>query len=197
MNDTVAYLLYKWKKEESDKHRREEGVVWLTDLLTCPKKLEYEELFPAVKEVDAYNPTTLTGDIIHRGVQDILKEIYGDKFRAEVEGEKKIGSVKIRGRIDGIINDKYGLEIKHVKSDHNIPYEHHLIQAKAEKWLFNLERVELLYISRDRITSYIIDDGFKDDDIVMLLTTKNKIPRYTWQCNYCNYTFICPYRVVR
>ncbi|MEM1649345.1 MAG: CRISPR-associated protein Cas4, partial [Sulfolobales archaeon] len=158
--------IYKWRKSEREKHSREEGVYYVTDLVRCPLKIRYEILYPELYAYEIMAPPTITGDMIHKGFQSLMKELYGESIRVEVEGEKTLmmpdgSSIRIRGRCDAIIErggEKIGLEIKSSRSDYNIPLEHHIDQARAYNWLFDLRETYLIYITYERVTQYKISD---------------------------------------
>jgi len=207
---TVSTLLFRWKYAESKKHERRPGVVWITDLVSCPLKRKLSEMYPELSEADPFNPVTLEGDIVHIGLEKLLKDIYGDRFQAEVEGEKKVSGVTVRGRIDGLIDKVYGIEIKSVKGDYRTPHTHHVMQALLEMWLFDLLEVEIVYVSRDSVLSYIVSDRvnrpewsenyiLKDrltDNDVAKMIADNTAPRYPeFECRYCSFAFCCPAKV--
>lgn len=187
---TSADILFRWKYTESEKHKRGQNEIYVTDLLYCGYKLLLEQKFPEILFSDPFNPVTLEGDLIHRGVQSILKEIYGDRIQIEVEKTGKIGDITLKGRIDAILDGKHGIEIKHAKGDYNIPHKHHILQAKIYKWLFNLESIELLYITRDRITSITVDGTITDSEINKLVQNP-PIADEAWLCQYCSFNFAC------
>jgi len=197
----MAETLFRWKLAEAKKHIRGLGEVWVTDLVTCGYKIFLEEKFPEVKESEPLNPVTLEGDLVHKGVQRIIKECFSGyaSIEEEVEGVKEVGGVKIKGRLDLLLvypwGERHGVEIKHVQATYNAPYDHHLLQCKIYRWLFNLDSIELLYVSRDRITSIPVEGLVSEEDVVKLVLS----PRYAteeWMCRYCPYSFVCDRRIM-
>lgn len=190
MSYTSADLLFRWKVMESRKHERRPGEVYVTDLILCSYKLVMEQKFPEVSEADPFNPVTLEGDLIHRGVLSVLKEIYGDRLEVEVEGSKTVAGITVKGRIDAILDKKHGIEIKSTKGDYGYPHPHHELQCRIYRWMFNLDSIELLYVSRDRITSIPVNGTITDDDIAKLITT-TRYADEPWICDLCNFKFAC------
>lgn len=198
----IVEKIYSWRKSEKEKHKREPDTYYVTDLVRCPLKREYELMYPELSAYELMYPPYVVGDLLHMGLQRILQEIFGEKILIEVESEKKValpdGSiVKIRGRSDGIItldnNRKIGVEIKSSKSDYGLPMDHHIDQAKIYNWLFDLEETILIYVTYDRVAQYIIRDKVSEDEIISRIKYSTA-PRYPWECSYCAYSVICPFK---
>ena len=190
----IVEIMYELKRQEKDKYRRLPNVYWVTDLVRCPLKREFEIKYPDLTSSDLLNPVFILGMLVHMGLEKILVD-----FRhAEVEVEKykkvKIGEgqeVVISGRIDALIDKKIGVEIKTSRSDTGIPLEHHVLQCKIYNWLFDIDKTILVYVTPDRFTEYEVSGKLGDEDIVKLITEATA-PRYDWECNYCTFRVICP-----
>ncbi|MEM2757740.1 MAG: CRISPR-associated protein Cas4, partial [Sulfolobales archaeon] len=143
----------------------------------------------------------ISGNLIHRGLQGILKERFGDSVKTEVEGLKEVilpsgDRIMIRGRADAVLvsdEGNIGIEIKTSRSDINIPHEQHLEQVMIYNWLMDLNYSLLIYITLDRIAQFTIFDKFSESEIIDRITNAT-FPRYGWECNYCVYSVLCPYK---
>ncbi|MEM2447905.1 MAG: hypothetical protein QXT14_03005 [Candidatus Bathyarchaeia archaeon] len=192
---SLGELLFRLKFADAQKHRREDGEVFVTDLVLCGVRLQKQRKFPEIEPSNAFNSRTLEGDIVHKGVQTVLKEVLGDRVQVEVEGSKEVAGFRLKGRIDAIVDGKYGVEIKHVKSDYGIgTYKHHMLQALIYWWMFDLESVELLYISGDRSTSIPVEGSLTEEDIAKLILEPKPVAE-EWVCRYCEYSFSCQYKL--
>ncbi len=197
----IVKFIYELSKEEREKHVRGQDVYWVSDLVRCSLKRDYELRYPELSLREVFIPFYISGSLIHRGLQEILKERFGDVIKTEVEEFKELllpdgGKVVIRGRADAVIfgdEGKIGLEIKTSRSDINIPHEQHLEQVMIYNWLMNLNYSLLIYITSERVAQFTVFDRFSESDIVGRVV--NPIfPRYVWECNYCVYSVLCPYK---
>ncbi len=186
----IIEIIVDWRLKELEKHRklREEDAIEVTDLIRCPLKREFEEKFPDLYRASAYTPSTILGSLVHLGLESILSNELNAEI--EVKGEKKIGDHKIVGKIDAKLG-KVGIEIKTSRADFEIPYEHHILQARIYNWLFDLEKTVLVYVTPDRITEFVVEEDIDEDEIVKLIVDKVS-PRYDWECRYCFFSLICP-----
>lgn len=201
MHLDIIKLIYELSREEREKHIREHDVYWVSDLIRCSLKRDYELRYPELSLRELFIPFYISGNLIHRGLQEILKERFGNIVRTEVEESKELllpdgSKVVIRGRADAIIfsdEGKIGLEIKTSRSDTNIPHEQHLEQVMIYNWLMDLNYSLLIYITLDRIAQFTVFDRFSEPDIVSRVVNP-VFPRYAWECNYCVYSVLCPYK---
>ncbi len=198
----VVSILYRIKKEALMKRKREPHIYWITDLVRCPLKREYEALYPELSLGSIFSPSAVVGDLIHIGLEEIFRrEISGAAVLTEVEGSRKIKlpdgrEVEVRGRGDVIIetsNLRFGVEIKSARGDTKIPLEHHIDQARLYNWLFNLGLTYLVYITPERIAQYPIDQKASDEEVISRILSKI-YPRYLWECRYCDYAVLCPFK---
>ncbi len=196
----IIKLLYEAGKEEKEKHKREEGVYWVTDLVRCPLKRVYELTYPELTAKEVFTPVFVVGNIVHWGIEWFLRERLGDAVKVEVEGSREVilpngDKVIIKGRIDAIVDMgegiRIGVEVKTSRSDVGIPQIHHRDQVRIYNWLFNLSKTILLYITPERVTQYEISERATDEEVISrILDTRG--PRYSWECNYCAFSVLCP-----
>ncbi len=182
----ITEIVISWRLRELEKH--EKNGIWVTDLIRCPLKREFEERYPELHKATVFTPSTILGSLVHLGLENLLSS----ELNAEVEvrREKVIGDYKIVGRIDAIIG-KVGVEIKSSRADIDIPYEHHVLQARIYNWLYDLEKTVLVYVTPDRFAEFPIEDSAKEEEILRLIVDK-KAPKYDWECRYCHFSVICP-----
>jgi len=189
----IVEEIWNWVKEEYFKHQREPGVVYVTDLVSCPKRREMELKYPIIASSHIYNPTAVQGQILHLGLEHLLKQRLKE-VRTEVEVEREIFGVKLRGRMDAIIEAKghrYGLELKTALRDTNLPHEHHILQCRIYNFLANLPYTVLLYITPDRICEYKVEGAISEEELEKLLND-DKAPRWDWECTrYCPFAKVC------
>lgn len=199
----VVSLLYELSRKEREKHIRKPEVFWVTDLVRCPLKRDYELRFPELVESNVFTPTFILGELIHKGLEALLKEVMPEEVEVEVEKEQEVmlpngSKVFLRGRADVIVKvggEYLGIEIKTSRSDVRIPQEHHVDQSRIYNWLFNLKASILLYVTPDRVTQYVVDGRATLEEVVERILS-SKYPRYEWECRYCAYSVLCPYKVV-
>ncbi|MEM1600044.1 MAG: CRISPR-associated protein Cas4 [Sulfolobaceae archaeon] len=198
----ITELLFKKKLEEYLSHTKEENVLYVTDLVRCPRKIRYESEYKELTISQIYEPSAVLGDLLNRGLESILKEAYNAEI--EVEKEKEIQALgktyKIKGKADAILPDsKTVIEIKSSRSDKGIPHLHHKLQLQIYLWLFEARNGILIYITPDRVTEYEINQPLDDSTIIRLvedtITLKNS-PRFEWECKYCIFSVLCPIKKV-
>ena len=56
----IVKMIYEANKEEREKHKREENVYWVSDLVRCPLKRIYEMIYPELSAKEAVSYTHLT-----------------------------------------------------------------------------------------------------------------------------------------
>ncbi len=182
----ITEIVISWRLRELEKHER--NGIWVTDLIRCPLKKEFEEKYPELHKATVFTPNTILGSLVHVGLESILSSELNAEV--EVKAERQIGEHRIVGRIDAIVG-RVGVEIKTSRADIEIPYEHHVLQAKIYNWLYDLEKTVLVYITPDRFTEYYVEDRASEEEILRLIVDK-RAPRYDWECRYCHFSVICP-----
>lgn len=194
-------ILYDVKRKQREDFERKDNVFWVTDLVRCPLKREYELSYPELAMSELFSPAAIMGDLVHLGLERLLSERLGSPARVEVEGARNISlpdgrEVEVRGRCDLIVDtggERVGVEIKTSRSDSGLPREHHMDQARLYNWLFNLSTALILYITPERIAQYVVQDRASDEEVVQRITSRS-YPRYLWECRYCTYSVLCPYK---
>lgn len=199
----IVSLIYSYTKSEREKHKKERGIVWVTDLVRCPLRATYEELYPELSLQDIFKPSLIVGSLVHRGLESILRDlIQGFVVETEAEGSKDVtlydgSTVTVRGRLDIVLSrdsERIAIEIKSSRSDRGIPQRHHVDQVRAYNWLADLSGSILLYVTPTRITQFYIEDRMDSSEVVDRITSK-KAPRYSWECAYCVYSVMCPSKI--
>ncbi|MCC6017092.1 MAG: CRISPR-associated protein Cas4 [Desulfurococcaceae archaeon] len=200
---SIVDKLYRWRIDEAVKklESKLDNEFYVTDLIYCPLKYRYQKMYKELTISSAINPTTLLGELTHYGVEKILIDLFGpENVKLEVDYEKGIevdGVLYIvKGRIDAIIGD-WVIEVKTSRSDISIPQNHHVMQTRIYLWLTGFNKALLLYITSNRVAEYIVDKPASDGEIADLLRstiTGAPAPRYPWECRYCTYSTLCPYK---
>jgi CRISPR-associated exonuclease Cas4 len=203
----VVYELYNFLREEREKHQKEPGTVWVTDLVSCSLKSKYTSLYPDLVASEVFNPPTIVGALIHRGLEELLKNIFEAKqYKVEIEPETSMelelpsGKVVLKGRADMILTSpqgaRIGVEIKSMRGDMPTPLEHHVDQVKFYNYMFGLEKTVLVYVSPDRVTQYEVCEKASQEEIVKRLLEPVS-PRYPWECKYCPFSVLCPNKSIK
>lgn len=201
----IVLLMYSYARVEREKHKREKGVIWVTDLVRCPLKLVFEERYPELALQEIFKPSLMIGNLLHRGLESLLKDLVqaqGFTVETEVEVSKDVvlddgTSIYVKGRLDAVLSrdlEKVAIEVKTSRSDRNIPQKHHVDQVRAYNWLTDSIGTVLLYITPSRITQFFIEDRMDTAEVVSRITSK-KAPRYSWECGYCTYSVMCPNKI--
>ena len=194
---TLKLMEYRLQRKEREK---DPFVYYVTDLVRCSMKRELEINIPEIRILNLLKfNSAFIGELVHIGMEKLLKDLYGDEVQIETENldaskdiyiDKKKYTVK--GRIDAIMNGSTGIEIKLVLANTELPYEHHIDQARIYNWLYGLKRTILLYIQPTRLVEFEVVDSASDDEILHRIR-EFQAPRYTWECKYCEYKHLCPY----
>lgn len=204
---SVIELLFSVRRRERAQHKREPETYWVTDLVRCPLKREFEEKYPELVEQHVFHPVFILGDLVHAGLERLLQEElaqHGASVEVEVEGVKKVklpgkGLVRIKGRMDVLVelgDKRIGIEIKTARGDAGLPLQQHVDQVKLYNWLFDLSSSVLVYVTPERVTEYTVADAFDESDVAEMVLSSES-PRYAWECGYCSFAVLCPNKVKR
>ena len=203
---TVPVDIIKWKIKQIEKHgtrRGEPNVYYVSDLEKCAMKRWFETKLTELKTLRALNGRLLFGDIVHVGILTILKEIYGERIKTELDDEEAVSAEKtividgakyiIAGRIDAILDNIIGIEIKSNISppDAPLPIPWHITQARTYNWLFNLQKTRLIYVTPHGIFQYEIETPITEDEIKRIIRSE-KSPKWSWECKTCEFSSVCP-----
>ena len=195
--------ILKKKLEDYLSHQKEENTLYVTDLVRCPLKNYYEKEYKELAMSEVFTPSAILGDFVHAGLEDFIRNNFPNA-QTEVELEKEIPvnnkQVKIKGRVDAIAEiegEKTVIEIKTARADKGLPHEHHKTQLQIYLWLTGIRKGLLIYITPDRITEYPVNEPLDDSVIIRLAEetlNMNRAPRYSWECKYCVFASLCPYK---
>ncbi|MEL9939476.1 MAG: CRISPR-associated protein Cas4 [Ignisphaera sp.] len=199
-NFDIVKLIYGWRIEEARKRleKKLENEIYITDLIYCPLKYYYQRMYKEIAIANAFDPITISGELIHLGIGKLLEDLLGkDNVRLEVEYEKEVvvdgATYIVKGRVDAVIGD-WLIEIKSSRSDLSIPHQHHILQTRLYLWLTGLRKAILLYITQNRLSQYFIEDPVSDGevaDLIRSILSLKPAPRYSWECSYCPYAILC------
>ena len=191
---TTKLLLFLRDEELKHIEKREENVVYVTELVECPMKRVFRK---DLWYFETTNPSLILGRLVHEGLEKLLKQIFPNhNIQTEVEVEKQYGELKIRGRIDAIIDDVI-VEIKYMRGiKGELPLEHHKLQLRIYKWMTGKRKGIILYITPDGIKEYKDDKPVNNAEIMQIIE-RNEIPRYDWECKYCAFSRFCPFAKVK
>ncbi|RLF13766.1 MAG: CRISPR-associated protein Cas4 [Thermoprotei archaeon] len=205
--------LYRYFRDEREKHKREPGVYWVTDLVSCSQKEKFSRTYPELELAQLFRPALVQGALVHAGLEAVLKEILEERG-AEVEVEPEAileldlgehlpdatGRVTVKGRADLVVKaptgERVGVEIKTARADLSLPHEHHVDQVRIYNTMFGLEGSIIVYVTPDRVTQYEVRDRMSLADMARRVV-EARAPRYPWECAYCPFAVLCPYKVVR
>ena len=210
----IQEYLYQLKILEHKKHQRRPNEFWVTDLVRCPLKRDFESKYPELALQDCFNPRYILGDLAHKGLYQSILEIMakiglviGTTVRFEVEGSKELEvdgqKYIVSGRLDIYIekdDSKIGIEVKTARGDMNLPLHHHVQQVMLYNWLFDLDKSILFYATPERICEFEIKGKYNDNDVKRLIKEaieKKNVPKYDWECNYCIFTIVCPKKLTK
>ncbi|WP_440059065.1 CRISPR-associated protein Cas4 [Thermogladius sp. 4427co] len=194
----ISPLLYRYFMEEQLSRINElssPSIVYVTDLVSCHHKFHMRKQYPEL--TISFEPSAIMGNLIHLGLESIVRN-HG--FIPEYQVEKHIeigGAIYIlKGRVDAYNPDtREVLEIKSVKTFQGEPYRHHLDQLNIYLNMLNASRGILLYISHDRIVEFEVKSVHVDlEEELKKLVYDETHPKYTWECRYCPFRKLCPYR---
>ena len=194
----IVERIYDRKLQDFSRHKKEENVFYVTDLVRCPLKVRFEKQYKELS--DSFTPAAVMGDLVHSGLEQFLKEEFDAEVEVDVEKEVSIDGkiIKVRGRADAVIQEdgeRVVVEIKSSRADKGLPFEHHRTQLQVYLWMFEARRGILIYVTPDRITEYEVDEPLDEATVLNLLVEvirASRAPRYFWECNYCKFNVICP-----
>ena len=206
----IDYIREKIGEQIKKASEKKEDELWVTDLIYCPLKRAYTEKLmieingnkvPPVIAEQLDTPSLVIGDLIHRGLEEWLRE-KGCQTEEEVEKTVTVKlseeekTFKIRGRIDAICGDTV-VEIKYMRDiKQNKPLQHHILQTQLYMWLAEKTEGLIIYVSPTGILSYNIRSPYTEPQVRIEIAgavSMLRIPRYEWECRYCPFQMICPH----
>jgi len=197
----IPLAIARWKARESLSHERDPDVFYVTDLVRCPLKRKFEQEMPEAQLLYSLNGRILFGEVVHAGIETLLREIFGDRVRTErdedLTREKHVevnGRIyKVRGRIDAILDGSTGIEVKSSTSNGTLPLPWHVDQAMIYNWLYGFRETLLLYVTPTGIYQYDVEAAYDDTGIARMIADESA-PRYPWECRYCQFASVCSVR---
>ena len=104
----------------------------------------------------------------------------------------------VKGRVDAWNPvSREVVEIKTARSSHGVPHEHHILQLQIYMEILGVDKGLLVYITPDRLLEYTVLKASVDiEGFVRELVGDSVHPRWDWECRYCVYSKLCPYRRV-
>ena len=210
----IQEVLYRLQLKETEEHKPSYSEIYVTSLVQCPLKFTYSLKFPEIATAQNYQPYLILGKLVHYGLQHLLMELSRSDFLkefklvgVEVECSKTISVdasnlpyiVHVKGRADLIVEkdgEKIVVEIKTAKGDYNIPSEHHVLQLRIYMNMLGIGKGLLLYITPERIAEIPVEKPLDDFELSNLVKEflQRKGPRYSWECSYCQYAILCPFK---
>jgi len=196
-----AYLDY---TNEKYGHEHEETKLHVHDIVRCKHKSVMETMFPEFMRSPSAH--IFIGEAIDEFVKKIIEikreDLFPDlesteievsrEIRLEDDGEEKV--ITIIGKPDIVLRDAI-VEIKYSRTIEDKPLEHHVMQLKLYLFLTNKKKGYLIYVTPRGMREFVIEEEVSDDYVKELLRSWSS-PRFEWECDYCHYKEICPYRVV-
>jgi len=179
---------YNRRLEAKEKYS-DRNVIFVSELVRCHHQTIFARAFT---EFFSISPSAVLGRFAHIGFQEWLKG-RTKNLRVEVELSKVIEGFEVVGRVDAM-DDEYIYELK-TGLDHkgDKPNDVHLMQVKLYMWLADYQKAKIIYVTHGRFCEYEVTGAYTDIDVLRLI--KNwESPRFKWECSYCMYSSICPYR---
>ena len=210
----ISELLYRIQlkefKERFKKVKEYKGIlIWVSALTQCPRKWLYMLKFPEAVQYQ-FKGSLAIGKVAHMGLESIIKDnlscLSYKRVENEVEVKKEVvlddgRKVLITGRVDSVAyrdDEKILYEIKTAKSDIGIPHGHHILQLKIYMNILGSSKGILVYLTPERITEYEVKEPVSNEELKRLISSflKFKGPLYSWECSYCIFSSICPYKKI-
>ena len=204
--ESLSDVIYRWNLmdflEYANRPCNNGVCIGVSELVYCSNKYYLRRKYPElVLAENLYASWAVYGRLIHRGLQGLLRE-HGFETEAEVSKKLFIEGllVTINGRIDALglwRGLRTAIEIKSSRSDSELPRQQHVLQLRIYMNLAKASQGILIYVTPDRVTEYNIAEPISDPELKVLIqeTINNtRHPRYDWECSYCSFNHLCPYK---
>jgi len=172
------------QRQEQKAHIRAANEIYVTDLVQCPTRRSFEELYNAPPSTEA-----MVGKFLHNGFSFFARQVEPEA-QFEVPYKKEIDGVIVKGRVDIDL----GPELWELKTGRDAPKgepsERHLLQCRIYLWLTGKVLARLVYITFNQFREFEIMDACTDDEIRNLLKNK-KSPMWGGECSYCPFSRLC------
>jgi len=204
--ESLSDVIYRWNLmdflEYANRPCNGSVCIGVSELIYCSNKYYMRRRYPElVLAENLYASWAVYGRLIHRGLESLLRE-YG--FDTEVEVSRCFSiedlRVTVKGRLDALgvwDGTRTVVEIKSSRSDNELPRQQHVLQLRIYMNLVNAGKGILIYITPDRVTEYTVTAPISTPELKILIqeTINNtKHPRYPWECSYCSFNHLCPYK---
>ena len=197
-------------------HENPPNVIPVHELCQCSQKAKFNrfvgEVGKASVVLTAMKPKVFIGELVHEGLEKILGE---EKILCERTIERVFIVDNEQYRIVGspdLAGDDFIADIKFSMSD-RVPREKDILQIGIYNWLYRNQKVPfLIYITPNGLR--IFECGqlipvvlstlkFNVDEVndvvirglIRSLRDNIATPMWSWECNYCIYSDICPMKV--
>jgi len=152
--------------------------------------------FPELERVETYNARFAVGELIEEALKHRFKNELDFTYMKELNINGK--PYVICGTIDIIDPEtETPIEVKYQTALKDEPKERHVLQLRLYLWLIGAEKGELLYISPERLKSFIIEKPLSEEEVIELVK-EEKAPRWIeWECKYCQYQPFCNKSIVK
>ena len=196
-SNRILRILYE-RRLEDFKERLEElknpRIIYVSDLVACSHKRFFRMNYPELTL--RFEPVTLMGELLHVGLEEILKD---RGYSVEVSFERDVTVNEelytLKGRVDAIGEGRV-VEIKTGRPGQILPHPHHVLQLQVYLQLLDVPQGILVYITPDRITEYNVErEEINIEELAKETIEDTKHPRWEWECRYCYYSKMCPFRV--
>ncbi|MEM2151425.1 MAG: hypothetical protein QXG68_07900 [Candidatus Bathyarchaeia archaeon] len=125
----------------------------------CSNKRKMRLRFPELERVETYNARFAVGELIEEALKHRFKNELDFTYMKELNINGK--PYVICGTIDIIDPEtETPIEVKYQTALKDEPKERHVLQLRLYLWLIGAEKGELLYISPERLKSFIIEKPY-------------------------------------
>jgi len=181
-----------WRAELREKYGA--PVLFVHELVECPKKREMRLRFPEIELASTYNPRFVVGWLIEEGVRRVLG-VGEDQRRWERLVETQDLRAVVAGSIDAR-DPETGrpIEIKYLTSLYNAPHEHHELQLSIYLWGVGEPEGELWMISPEGAI-FLPVSAASDEAVIQLVSNAlraERAPMWQWECDHCQFEKFCP-----
>lgn len=196
-SNVVTELLYKRRIEdfrERIEELRDPKIVYVTELISCAHKRFYRINYPELTL--SFEPTLILGELLHYGLERVLED-EGFNVEVEVERDYSIDNTyyKLKGRVDALGRDCI-VEIKTGRAGQKLPHQHHILQLQLYMELLDVDLGVLVYVTPDRLVEFKVRKGRVEVEELLRDTVRDTVhPRWEWECKYCPYSKLCPYKL--
>ena len=165
------------REELRAKYQREgKTLLFVHELCECSYKREMRQRFPDIEKAETYNPRFAVGQLIEEALKIRFQNEGNYNYTKELVVDGK--TYVISGMVDIIDPEtETPIEVKYQTFLQGKLYEHHVLQLRLYMWLINAKKGELIYVSPERIKSFIIRKPLTNREVIKLIK-EEKTPRW-------------------